>query len=191
MQGKASTNSSVNRESPAKDEEEDYRTKNKNGIRLSSYSLGHLLAYSRVHTNLLHLNSLTLGMLESKVHPIKMVTTIRFGDISTGYRKGYTTRQNRSPVIVQTFTTEAQRKKSQKTLKMGEHWSPKWQIKEPGIVVTAVNKSEKERDKMKLLQVVCSLRRVVIKKMTKVLPRIATTPIVAMMIQNQISGGTS
>ena len=119
-----------------------------------------------------------------------MVITIRFGDISTGYRNGNTTRQNRSPVMVQTFATEAQMKKLHKILKMGEHWTANWQIKDPGIVVTAVSRSESERDKMKLLQVVCSLRRVVIKKMTKVLPKIAMTPIVAMMIQNQISGAT-
>jgi len=89
-----------------------------------------------------------------KVHPIPIVTTTRFGDISTGYRNGYTTRQNRSPVMVQTFPTEAQMKKLHMVRKIGEHWTPKSQTKDPGIVVMAVNKSENERDKMKLLQVV-------------------------------------
>jgi len=55
----------------------------------------------------------------------------------------------------------------------------------------AVNKSENERDKMKLLQVVRSLRRVAINKMTRVLPKKATTPIVPIMNQNQIPGGAS
>lgn len=73
---------------------------------------------------------------------------------------------------------------------MGEHLTPNSQRKDPGIVVTAVNKSENERDKMKLLQVVWSLRRVASKKMTKVLPKEATTPIVPIMNQNQIPGGT-
>ena len=126
-----------------------------------------------------------------KVHPITIVITTRFEDISTGYRKGYTTRQNRSPVMVQTFPTEAQTKKLHKVKKIGEHCTPNPHTKDPGIVVTAVSKSENERDKMKLLQVVWSLRRVAIKKITKLLPKKATTPIVPIMNQNQISVGTS
>jgi len=89
-----------------------------------------------------------------KVHPIMIVTATRFGDISTGYLKGYTTRQNRSPVMVQTFPTDAQMKKLITVEKKGEHWTANSHIKDPGIVVTAVSKSDNERDKMKLLQVV-------------------------------------
>ena len=60
-------------------------------------------------------------------------------------------------------------------------------MKAPGIVVMDINKSEQERDRMKLLEVVCSLLRVVIKNMTIELPRMATTPVEPKIIQNQTS----
>jgi len=90
--------------------------------------------------------------------------------------------------MVQIFPTEAQMKKLQKIQKTGLlHCTPNSHMKEPGIVVTAVKRSDTERDKMKLLQAVRSRRRVVIKKMTTELPNRATTPIAPNIIQNHKS----